>query len=179
MTIITDRLILRPWTPKDLEPFAKLNADPRVMEFFPSPLKKEESDLLGKLITQKIEENGWGCFAVSVIDGPEFIGFIGLKYWEKLSLDTPFTPAVEVGWRLAYDYWGKGYATEGAKASLLYGFETLKLNEIISFTTASNMRSRAVMERIGMYRDPKDDFAHPKLPVDHRLSKHVLYRTSA
>ncbi len=176
--IRTDRLILRQWTGADLEPFAKLNADPRVMEYFPSTLSQEESNQLAKRIETKITERGWGMWAVSAPEVADFIGFIGLNDIDQSSLQTHFSPAVEVGWRLAFAHWGKGYATEGAKAALAYGFETLKLDEIVSFTAVGNRRSRAVMERIGMHHDSKDDFDHPKLPEGHSLRKHVLYRIS-
>jgi 3-dehydroquinate dehydratase/shikimate dehydrogenase len=173
MTIKTKRLILRPWKEEDSEPFAALNADPRVMEYFPSTLSKEKSDHSISLMSGHIEKCGWGFWAASLIKTDEFIGFIGL---EDVHFKAPFTPAVEIGWRLAFKHWGKGYATEGAKAALLYGFETLNLSEIVSFTAVQNMRSRAVMERIGMHHDSKDDFDHPKLPKEHKLSRHVLYR---
>jgi 3-dehydroquinate dehydratase/shikimate dehydrogenase len=143
------------------------------MEFFPSILSREESDQLASRITSKMELNGWGMWAVSVPEAADFIGFIGLN---RVDFQAPFTPAVEVGWRLAYDYWGKGYATEGARACLKYGFETLRLGEIVSFTAVPNGRSRAVMERIGMHRDPKDDFDHPRVPEGNWLRRHVLYR---
>lgn len=172
-TLKTNRLILRPWNETDLEPFASLNADPRVMEFFPSTFTRKESDDLAKILSTKLKEQGWGLWAVAVPAVTDFIGFIGLN---KPSFEAHFTPAVEVGWRLAFDYWGKGYATEGAKAALAYGFETLNLPEIVSFTAVKNMRSRLVMERIGMHHQPQDDFDHPKLPAHHPLSRHVLYR---
>lgn len=171
--IETARLILRPWRKEDLEPFADMNADVRVMEYFPSTLSRKESDDLAGRISSKLGEQGWGLWAVSVPDIADFIGFIGLA---EPSFDAHFTPAVEVGWRLAFDHWGKGYATEGAKAVLKYGFEMLNLNEIVSFTAVQNMRSRRIMKKIGMHHDPKDDFDHPKLPEGHWLKKHVLYR---
>jgi len=174
--IKTDRLVLRQWRQEDLEPFAKLNADPRVMEYFPSTLSREDSDQLAKRMQTKIEENGCGFWAVSVLGIAEFIGFIGLNTLDPSTLAVPFAPAVEIGWRLAFDYWGKGYATEGARAALHYGFTTLHFKEIVSFTAVQNMRSRHVMEGIGMHHDPKEDFDHPKLPEGHRLRKHVLYR---
>lgn len=177
-TLKTQRLILRPWCEQDLEPFAKLNADPKVMEYFPTTLSKAESDQLAKRIKTKMDEKVWGMWAVSVPGVAEFIGFIGLNIEDQVSFPAPFTPAVEVGWRIAFEYWGKGYATEGAKAALAYGFETLNLDEIVSFTAVQNMRSRRVMERIGMHHDPKDDFDHPKLLEGHPLRKHVLYRLS-
>ena len=177
-TLKTERLILRPWCEQDLEPFAKLNADPRVMEYFPATLSKAESDQLAGRIKTKMDEKGWGIWAVSVPGVAEFIGFIGLNSEDQISFPAPFTPAVEVGWRIAFEYWGKGYATEGAKAALAYGFETLNLGEIVSFTAVQNMRSRRVMERIGMHHDQRDDFDHPKLAEGHPLRKHVLYRLS-
>jgi 3-dehydroquinate dehydratase/shikimate dehydrogenase len=175
-TIRTERLILRPWKEEDLEPFAKLNADPRVMEYFPGLKTRKESDASVKLMSNHIERCGWGFWAASLIQTGEFIGFIGL---EDVYFKADFTPAVEIGWRLAFNYWGKGYATEGALASLQYGFEKLKLEKIVSFTAVKNMRSRAVMERIGMHHDPKDDFDHPRLPEGHPLRKHVLYKLKA
>src|SRR3990167_4707868 len=172
-TIKTERLILRPWREEDLEPFAKLNADPRVMEYFPGLKSRQESDHSAKLMSDHIQRCGWGLWAVSLIHTGEFIGFIGL---EDVYFTANFTPAVEIGWRLAFDYWGKGYATEGAMASLRYGFEVLKLEEIVSFTAVQNMRSRAVMEKIGMHHDPKDDFDHPKISEGNPVRRHVLYK---
>jgi 3-dehydroquinate dehydratase/shikimate dehydrogenase len=173
MIIKTNRLILRPWQEADLEPFAKLNADSRVMECFPSVLSRQESDDLARRIMAKHEEQGWGLWAVAVSGAANFIGFIGLA---KPTFEAHFTPAVEIGWRLAFDHWGYGYAAEGAKAVLSYGFETLDLPEIVSFTAIQNMRSRRVMEKIGMHHDAKDDFDHPKLAEGHLLKRHVLYR---
>jgi len=171
--IKTKRLILRPWREEDFEPFAELNADWRVMEYFPLILSREESDKLALQISTKIKEQGWGFWAVSVPGVTDFIGFIGLS---APSFNAHFTPAVEVGWRLAYDYWGRGYATEGAKAAIKYGFEKLGLEEIVSFTAEQNHRSISVMKRIGMHHDPSDDFDHPNLPKGNRLCRHVLYR---
>jgi 3-dehydroquinate dehydratase / shikimate dehydrogenase len=175
-TLKTKRLILRPWREEDLEPFAQLNADPRVMEYFPSLLTREESDQMTKKFQTKIEERGWGMWAVSTPGIAEFIGFIGLSNMDESTFPTRFAPAVEIGWRLAFDYWGKGYATEGAQAALQYGFEMLNLKEIVSFTAVLNMRSRRIMEKIGMHHDPKDNLDHPKVPEGHWLRKHVLYR---
>lgn len=170
----TKRLTLRPWKESDFELFAKLNADPRVMEYFPSVLTRQESDDYASRIYKKLKEQGWGLWAVSA-PGADFIGYIGLA---EVNFSAHFTPAIEIGWRLAYDYWGQGYATEGALTALQYGFGTLRLDEIVSFTTVTNMRSRAVMERLGMHRNPADDFDHPKLPEGHKLRPHVLYRLS-
>lgn len=175
IALATKRLILRQWQESDLEPFAALNADPRVMEFFPALISRKESDAIVKRMSDLITQNGWGLWAVSLIETGEFIGFIGLN---DTTFKAPFTPAIEVGWRLAFNHWGKGYATEGAKAALQYGFETLHLDQIVSFTTVANMRSRHVMEKIGMHRDSKDDFDHPKIAEGHPLRRHVLYRLS-
>jgi len=177
--IQTERLILRQWSEGDLEPFAALNADTRVMEYFPSVLSRQESEQMMKRMQAKIEERGWGWWAVSLVADDKFIGFIGMNDVDRASLPVHFAPTVEVGWRLDYPFWGKGYATEGAIACLKYGFETLNLEEIVAFTAVQNMRSRAVMERIGMYHNPQDDFDHPKLPEDHKLRRHVLYRIEA
>ena len=175
-TIKTQRLLLRQWREEDFAPFAAMNADPRVMEHFPSVKTLEESRKEYQAILEQFKKHGYGWWAVSVIDGPDFIGFVGLNH---VNFETSFTPAVEIGWRLAFNYWGKGYATEGAIASLRYGFETLKLKEIVSFTAVQNMKSRAVMERIGMHHDAEDDFDHPRLPEGHPLRRHVLYRIRA
>jgi RimJ/RimL family protein N-acetyltransferase/8-oxo-dGTP pyrophosphatase MutT (NUDIX family) len=171
--ITTQRLILRPWKEADFDSFAQLNADPSVMEYFPGLLSRKESDRLAERICLNIKEQGWGFWAVSIPDVADFIGFIGLA---PVKFVTDFTPAIEVGWRLAYDFWNKGYATEGARAALKYGFETLRLDEIVSFTAMDNRRSRHVMEKIGMYHDEKSDFDHPKLPEEHPLRRHALYR---
>ncbi len=165
--IRTDRLILRPWKKKDFAPFAKLNADPRVREFFPRILNKEQSNEQALQIAENIAKNGWGFWAVSVIDGDDFIGFIGLSYLDPIA-------AVEIAWRLSYDHWGKGYATEGAKAVLQYGFDVLGLEEIVACTTKVNERSIRIMEKLGMHHNSEDDFDMPKL--DHPLRRHVLYR---
>lgn len=171
--IKTKRLVLREWKEEDLEPFALMNGDPRVMEFFPATLSRKESDDLARRIMAKMRGQSWGLWAASVIGGANFIGFIGLA---KPEFEAHFTPAVEIGWRLDTNHWGKGYATEGAKAVLTYGFQTLLLDEIVSFTPVQNMRSRRVMEKIGMHHNPQDEFDHPKLPENHPLRRHVLYR---
>jgi ribosomal-protein-alanine N-acetyltransferase len=144
-----------------------------VTEFLPGPLTREESDAMADRIEAGLEERGFGLWAVEVIGGAPFIGFVGLSV---PSFDAPFMPAIEVGWRLAHAYWGHGYATEAARGSLGFGFDVLGLGEIVSFTTESNMRSRRVMERIGMTHDTADDFEYPRLPPDSPLHRHVLYR---
>ncbi|MBD7918802.1 GNAT family N-acetyltransferase [Cellulomonas sp. Sa3CUA2] len=164
----TDRLVMRQWTDADLEPFAVMNADPEVMEHFPAPLTREASDALAARARAGLEANGWGLWAVEV-DG-RFAGFTGLARptWD--------TSLVEVGWRLARWAWGHGYATEAARAALAVGFEEVGLTEIVSFTAVGNERSRAVMRRIGMTRDPADDFDYPTIPQGHPLRRSVLYR---
>lgn len=173
MTINTERLILRPWREDDLTPFAQLNADPRVMEYFPAVKTYQDTVEEYGRIADDFQKNGWGLWAATLAADDAFIGFIGLH---PVGFTSHFTPAVEIGWRLAYEYWGKGYATEGAIATLEYAFKALDLPEIVSFTTVQNTRSRHVMEKIGMHRDPADDFDHPFLAEGHRLRKHVLYR---
>lgn len=169
----TDRLLLRRWRDEDLAPFAALNADPVVMEHFPALLTRAESDDMVARIEATFEAEGYGLWAVEVTATGRFAGFIGL--WPA-TFDAPFTPAVEVGWRLAHEHWGHGYAPEGARAALDEGFRHLGLEEVVSMTTVANDRSRRVMEKLGMTRDPVDDFEHPKVPVGHPVRPHVLYR---
>jgi RimJ/RimL family protein N-acetyltransferase len=173
-TLRTKRLILRQWDDGDRRPFAELNADPAVMEFFPATLDRAQSDAFVERIATHIREQGWGLWAVEVVDGPRFVGFVGL--WPAGVDIFEGRPVVEIGWRLARGAWGMGYATEAARTALRYGFDTVGLDEIVSFTAALNVRSRAVMERIGMTHDPADDFEHPRLAPRHRLRPHVLYR---
>lgn len=173
--LTTQRLLLRPWRDSDLAPFAELNADPQVMEHFPALMSQADSDDLGNRIRDGIIKNGWGLWAVEVADTGEFAGFTGLS---RPGFDAHFTPAVEVGWRLARHHWGFGYATEAAIAAVDFAFETLELPEIVSFTATENLRSRAVMERLSMTHDPADDFNHPKLS-GNRVERHVLYRLTS
>jgi len=169
----TSRLILRRWRDSDRGPFAALNADPRVMRFFPAVLSRAESDRAVDRIEAHFETQGFGLFAAELRQGGAFIGFIGL--WTP-DFEAAFTPCVEIGWRLAAEYWNRGLATEGARAVVKYGFDSLRLSEIVSFTTVANVPSRRVIEKIGMTRSPEDDFDHPKLPESHPLRPHVLYR---
>ncbi|BAW80137.1 acetyltransferase f_3 family protein [Candidatus Nitrosoglobus terrae] len=141
----TSRLLLRQWHDKDLPLFATMNADPQVMEFFPAPLDKRASDELVFTIQANLKTSLFGLWAVEILDVARFAGFIGLSVPR---LEAPFMPAIEIAWRLALEYWGEGYATEGAQAVLKYGFEVLKLPEIIAFTAAINLRSIRVMQRI-------------------------------
>ncbi|WP_260617190.1 GNAT family N-acetyltransferase [Microbispora hainanensis] len=170
-SIRTERLVLRRWREDDKEPFAALNADPVVMEHFPATLSREDSDALAERIEAGFDEHGFGLWAVEA-DG-EFIGFTGLSVPR---FTAPFTPCVEIGWRLARSAWGRGYATEAARASLEDGFGRAGLTEVVSFTAVQNVRSQAVMRRLGMTHDPADDFDHPALPAGHPLRRHVLYR---
>jgi RimJ/RimL family protein N-acetyltransferase len=174
--LATERLFLRGWRARDLAPFARLNADPRVMEHLPAVLARRESDALAQRICAHFDERGFGLWAVEIPGVADFAGFIGLSV---PCFDAPFTPCVEVGWRLATEFWGRGYATEGARAALAFGFERLGLAEIVSFTVPANRRSRRVMERLGMQHSPADDFDHPSLPAGHALRRHVLYRIKA
>jgi RimJ/RimL family protein N-acetyltransferase len=171
--LTTERLVLRGWRDGDREPFAVMNADPVVMEHFPSTLSRAESDAQIERFRERWRGDGHGPWAVERRDDGAFLGFVGLA---SPHFDAHFTPAVEVGWRLAREAWGHGYATEAARASLEFGFDVLGLEEIVSFTVPANERSRRVMERIGMTRDPVGDFDHPRLPPGHRLRRHVLYR---
>jgi RimJ/RimL family protein N-acetyltransferase len=169
----TARLRLRQLREDDLPAFRALNADPRVMEFFPRPLSAMESDTQAARIWHNMEEHGFSFWAVELPGVAPFIGLTGLSI---PSFQAPFTPCVEIGWRFATAYWGQGYATEAANAALSFGFSHLGLAEIVAFTVPANIRSRRVMERLGMTHDSADDFDHPNLAPDHRLRRHVLYR---
>ena len=173
--IRTERLRLRPWLPADREPFAALNADPQVMEYFRGPLSRAESDALAARIEAHFAQRGFGLWAVEIPGVAPFAGFIGLSV---PAFEAHFMPCVEIGWRLAAEHWGRGYATEGARASLAFGFGTLQIPEIVSFTAEGNVRSRRVMEKIGMTHRPTDDFDHPALAEGHTLRRHVLYRSA-
>jgi RimJ/RimL family protein N-acetyltransferase len=169
----TDRLLLRWWLPDDREPFARLNTDPRVMEFLPRALPRQESDALADRIEAHFQAHGFGFWALEIPGITRFAGFVGLG---TPRFETAFSPCTEIGWRLASDYWNHGYATEGARAALAFGFHALNLEEIVSFTVPANVRSRRVMEKIGMTRSADEDFDHPLLPDGHPLRRHVLYR---
>ena len=171
--IRTARLLLRGWHDADRAPFAGLNADPEVMAYFPSTHGRATSDRLVDATIAGWDANRFGLWALERLADRRFIGFTGLS---RPSFEAHFTPAVEVGWRLAREAWGHGLATEAAEAALRFGFEEVGLTEIVSFTVPANARSRAVMERLGMTHDPADDFDHPKLPAGHPLRRHVLYR---
>jgi 3-dehydroquinate dehydratase/shikimate dehydrogenase len=169
----TERLLLRRWRDSDLEPFFRINSEPRVMEFFPALLSREGSAAAVERCEKHFEEKGFGLFAVEVPGVTPLIGFIGLAI---VSFPASFAPCVEIGWRLAADHWGKGFATEGAKEVVRHAFEDLNLDSLVSFTTLKNLRSRRVMEKLSMTHDPAEDFDHPRLPASHPLGRHVLYR---
>lgn len=172
-TIESPRLLLRPFGDADLPAFAALNADPVVMAHFPAVLSRAESDAAVGRIRAHFAAHGFGFWALERKDNGVFIGFTGLLH---TPFQTPFTPCVEVGWRLAHAHWGAGFALEAARAAIRFGFERLGLQEIVSFTVPANWRSRRVMERLGMQHDPSGDFHHPRVPMDHPLQRHVLYR---
>jgi RimJ/RimL family protein N-acetyltransferase len=172
MEFTTPRLRLRQWKPSDREPFAALNADPKVMEFFPATLSRDESDAMAQRCESLIAQRGWGFWAAETKHNGEFIGFVGLNV---PAADLPFSPCVEIGWRLGIAYWGRGLATEAAKGALRVGFEVLNLPEIVSFAPARNRRSRAVMSRLGMVEEGAG-FEHPALPIGDHLREHVLCR---
>jgi ribosomal-protein-alanine N-acetyltransferase len=172
----TARLLLRAWTEEDREPFARMGTDAEVMRHFPALLDRAQSDALVDRTAVHFEQHGFGPWAVEVLSGPRFVGFVGLVV---PSFEAHFTPCVEIGWRLSRDAWGQGYATEAAREALRFGFEDVGLGEIVAMTVPENVRSLAVMERLGMTRDPADDFDHPRVPEGHRLRRHVLHRLSA
>ncbi len=177
MRLETERLILRRWREEDFAAFAALNADPVVMEFFPATLTPDQSDAMARHIEGRFDTNGFSFCAVERKGGAPFIGFVGLNVPVESRL--PFMPAVEVGWRLAREHWGHGYATEAGRAALAYGFGALGLEEIVAMAVAGNHRSRRVMERIGMRRDPGGDFDDPGVPARDPHARNVLYRVTA
>lgn len=173
--IETKRLILRGMRDGDLAPFAAMNADARVMEYFPSALTPDESVLMAARIDEHFDQHGYSFWAVEVVGAIDFIGVAGLLVPR---FEAHFMPCVEIGWRFAREFWGHGYASEAARALLEFGFDRAGLDEIVSLTVPANERSRRVMERIGMTRDPGDDFDHPNLAEGDSLRRHVLYRLS-
>lgn len=168
----TERLILRRWQPADLEPFARMNADERTMRFMPAVLTREETRELIARFEVHHATHGFGVWALEARESGALVGYTGLQW---VSFDAGFSPAVEILWRLAPDCWGRGYATEAARAVLRSGFENLALDRVVSFTVPANGSSRAVMDRIGMTREHALDFDHPRLPAEHALSRHVVY----
>ena len=174
--IETKRLILRTWKTEDANPYYQINQDPKVIEFLRGPLALSQISDFISAVNMHQEKHGYTLWAVELKEAHALIGFTGLNYTDWRS---HFTPAVEIGWRLGSQYWGKGYATEGAKACLDYGFQQCNLKEIVSFTVPANIRSIGVMEKIGLKRDLNGNFVHPKLSATHPLSKHILYRLTA
>lgn len=169
----TERLILRRWRKEDCEPFARMNQDRRVAEYFPGLLSRQESDAMVDHIEAHFEEHGFGLWAAELRESGEFIGFIGLAI---PSFNAAFTPCVEIGWRLAPEFWGRGLATEGAWEVVRLAFAVVGLTELVSFTVPANLRSRRVMEKLWMTCDSKDDLDHPRIPEGDPLRRHVLYR---
>ena len=172
----TERLLLRPWRDSDRAPFAALNSDPEVMRYFPGLQTQEESDASIERMRGVFAREGWGFWAAELPGEADFIGFIGIN---RLSWQAHFTPCVDIGWRLARTYWGRGLATEGARAALRFGFESLGLLEIVSITVPDNRPSRHVMEKLGLRHDPAGDFDHPLIAEGHPRRRHVLYRLGA
>lgn len=173
VTLRTPRMLLRPWRASDLEPFARLNADPDVARYAPHPPVRAESDALAHALMEDFRRNGWGFWAAELPGTDPFSGFIGIR---PADFEAPFTPCVEMGWRLARAHWGQGLAPEGAAAALGFAFEDLALDEVVAFTSHANRPSMRVMEKLGMIRDPQGDFEHPAFPPGHPLRPHVLYR---
>lgn len=169
----TDRLVIRSWDEADRAAFRRMNADPRVMAFFPAPLSEARSDALLARIQAHQAEHGFTFWAVEHKATGAFAGFTGLG---RVAFDAPFAPCVEIGWRFLPDFWGRGYAFEAARRVLDHAFNTLKLPEVVAFTTVTNIPSQRLMQRLGMLRNPAEDFDHPALPPDHPLHRHVLYR---
>jgi ribosomal-protein-alanine N-acetyltransferase len=170
----TQRLLLRQWKEQDLAAFAELNSNPTIMEFFPNLLSREQSDTMAQKCQSLIANRGWGLWATELKCTGEFIGYVGLHEPEAT---LPCVPCTEIGWRLHKRHWGRGYATEAASEVVRFGFQDICLNEIVSFTTIANVRSRAVMERLGMI-NTNENFEHPSIPANHPLSEHVLYKIS-
>ena len=174
--IETERLYLRQWQASDFAIFAEMNADPEVMKYFPKSLSATVSDVIANKCQHLIKDNGWGFWAVSLKDCSEqshaFIGFVGLN---QTHADMSFAPCVEIAWRLRKEFWGQGYATEAARASLYFAFTELVLDEVVAFTTVINQRSQLIMARIGM-TDMQGNFYHPALDANHPLAEHVLYK---
>jgi len=174
--IETERLLLRQWREEDLKQLIKMNRDPKVMEFVGPTLSEDQSRAMMNRARRSWEEHGYGRYAVEVLETGTVIGFIGLALTR---IDTHFSPTVEIGWRLSSQYWGKGYATEGANVVMDAAFKDHGLGEVVSFTSAQNLRSRRVMEKIGFHRNPIDDFLHPNLSPENPLRASVLYRRFA
>jgi RimJ/RimL family protein N-acetyltransferase len=171
--LLTSRLRLRKWIKDDLTPFAVMNADLHVMEYFPSTLTRAESDAFAERICAQLDHHAYGLWAVEIVQQARFIGFVGLV---EPNFKVCFTPCVEIGWRLDKNYWGQGYALEAAQRVMKYAFEDLCLSDLVSFTAATNLRSQKLMQKLGFSSKPSDNFEHPSLAQGHSLRNHVLYR---
>jgi len=171
--IESKRIILREWQQSDFAPFARINSSKNVCEFLPKTLSEEESKQFAQRIIQRFTIQGFGLFALEDKKTSKFIGYAGFNVPK---FEARFMPCIEIGWRLSYDFWGKGYATEAALAVRNHGFEQLGFLEIVSFTVANNLRSISVMKKIGMVHKEEDDFYHPNFKRNNPLCKHVLYR---
>jgi ribosomal-protein-alanine N-acetyltransferase len=171
----TPRLTLRPWRDSDLADYTAMNADPRVMEYYVKTWTAEESAASGARLSKHFTSDPVGKWIVETNADHHFVGLVGLA---RVDFEAPFSPCVEIGWRLAHEHWGRAYATEAARAALRYAFEDLKLGEIVAFTAPTNLRSRRLMDRLGMIHSPAEDFDHPRVPEGHPVRRHVLYRLS-
>jgi RimJ/RimL family protein N-acetyltransferase len=174
-TLESDRLLLRPWRDEDVRHWVAMSVDPRVMEFFPSTYDVDFATKMAQTLRERLEADGYGWWVLEAKNVSPFVGVIALQ---SVPFEAAFTPAFEVGWRLKAEYWGRGYATEGATLAARFAFDVLHLDEIVAMTALQNLRSKRVMERLGMTHDPRDDFDHPRLEDGHRLRRHVLWRLS-
>lgn len=174
--IETERLLLRPWRDADVEAWVRMNSDPRVMEFFPRIESRAELEASAQRLRERLERDGYGWWVAEVTASGAFAGVLALQ---DVPSNVPFAPALEVGWRLVPELWGSGYATEGARELLAFAFSRLRKDEVVAMTAAINLRSQRVMERLGMRRDARDDFDHPRIAAGHRIRPHVLYRIAA
>jgi RimJ/RimL family protein N-acetyltransferase len=175
VSLETERLILRQWKPEDRKPFARMNADPVIMEYMPRALDEKASDKLVLRFQEHFKAHGFGLYAIERKEDGAFMGFVGLN---TVEFEAHFTPAVEIAWRLDYEYWGQGYATEAARRVIEHAFDELKLKEIVAFSVHDNSRAIHIMEKLGMRHDPKGDFDYPSLRKGHPLGRFVLYRLS-
>ncbi|KZL20083.1 hypothetical protein PsAD2_01569 [Pseudovibrio axinellae] len=173
--IESGRLVLRKWEERDLDGLVEMNADARVMEFFPAVMPRVESEIMLQRLMVKQDQLGFACPVVEDLESGRFLGFCGLNV-PTYPIPLPFDPCIEIGWRLIPDAWGKGIAQEAARTWIRFGFETLQAEEIVSFTTVTNVRSQKLMQRLHMMTDAAEDFDHPMLEPDHPLVRHVLYR---
>jgi RimJ/RimL family protein N-acetyltransferase len=172
-TIETQRLVLRQWNDADVEAWADMNADARVMEFFPGVMARERSYEQAAILRAALDKNGYGWFVMERREQP---GFAGIMAVDDIRHDLPFRPLREIGWRLPVESWGHGYATEAANGLLKFARDELHWSEVVAMTAAINMRSRRVMERLGMTYDASEDFNHPRVPDGMAIKRHVLYR---